>query len=179
MDPEDLDAPEVPETPEADEPTEEAPEAEQPQETADEKIARLEKEKADLDKRNRQLFERAKKAEQAKPADGVSADDIIALTGIDAEDRERVRKWATQTGTSITEALNDPDLKLILDTRAEERRTAAATSIGSGRGSSKVTGEQLLDKARTTGEVPDTDEGMAKLAEARQASLTKKKTHRT
>lgn len=133
--------------------------------------------KADeLETKNKQLFERAKKAESNKD---LSADDIISLTGVPADDRERVRKWATTNGTSIADALADPDLKIILDTRAEERRTADATNTRSGRGSSKVTGDDLLTKALTTGDVPESDEDMAKLVEARQARLTRKKQHKS
>lgn len=186
MDPEDQDAPEVLETPdevaarEADEAAKAAEEAASAatEETADEKIARLETEKADLESKNKQLFERTKKA---KPSDGLTVMDGLTLAKADVheEDLDTVTQWAKFKGVSVSEALKDKDLKVVLDTHQEERRTAQATTTGSGRGSSKVTGEQLLDAARRTGEVPETDEGMAKLAAAREAALTRKKEHKT
>lgn len=126
--------------------------------------------KADeLEKKNKQLYERAKKNVPSKDPN-LSPKDYLALTnaGITAEDFDEVVRVSTVLGKPISEALRDDVMKTILDRRAEERRTAAAThTSGGARAVKKTTGEDLLRKAEATGEIPDDEDGMAKVINAR------------
>jgi hypothetical protein len=173
MDPDKTDAQEVLETPEevAAETTNETPEDEQP--TA-EQIAKWK----ELEKTNPQLFARAKKAEEdlkalkaqgAPSSDGLSTKDVLYLAKADihAEDVDDVLNYAKKMGVSVSEA--HKFYAPILSERAQERKSAnAAHTKGGARGTSKVSGDDLLRKAEQTGEVPDDAEGMQKLFEARQ-----------
>jgi hypothetical protein len=90
----------------------------------------------------------------------------LAKSDINEEDIDEVRDWAKFKGVSIKEA--HEQLKPTLLVKEEQRRTAQATQTrGGARGSSKITGEDLLSKAEKTGEIPTDDAGMKKLAEAR------------
>ena len=92
---------------------------------------------------------------------------VRALKDVHDEDVERVEKFAASEGLSITEALKNDDLKAILRNREEQRRTAEATNTGGGkRGTSKTTGKELFKHFKSTGELPDSDEEIQKLAEA-------------
>ena len=138
-------------------------------ETDEEKEA-LKKKVEELENKNKQLFERAKKKEE--PEKDISNKDLLALANarLEEEDVETVLKWARFENVSVAQALTEETLKGILATRKEFRETAQANNIKSGaRGSSVQTGEDLLRKARSTGDVPDSEEGMAKLFQARQA----------
>lgn len=123
---------------------------------------------------------RAEKAERdakgAAPASGdLSQTDVlyIAKADIPEEDLSEVLDYAKATGKSMKDA--HAYLKPRLDILAEERKTAAATHTrGGARGASAETGADILRKAETTGEVPDTDEGMQKLFDARLARKTSK-----
>lgn len=165
------DAPEVLETPET---VEEQNDNPQEETLTPEDIAELKKKAAqadELEKKNKQLYERVKKSE-GKPVDSnLSPKDYIALTqsGITAEDFDEVMDFAKYKNVSVAEALAHSTLKSILDGKAEERRTASATQTRSARGSAPQTGESLLSKAETTGEVPTTAEGMKAITEARMA----------
>jgi hypothetical protein len=112
----------------------------------------------DLEKKNKQLFERAKKATaKAEEAPGISKDTIaLVAAGItDSGDIEEVVEFASYRKISIAEALNNKTLKSILSERADERKTAAATSTRSARGGSQVSGEALIEKARSGDAVPE------------------------
>ncbi len=161
-----LDAPEVLETSATE------PEAvETPEETeVDERDAKI----AALEEKNKQLFERAKKAEALKkeaPAavvPALSISDIAALAKVNEEDVERVERFAKSEGVSIREALKNPELKAILDLREEQRNTAAAANIApSRRGPTKVSDDVLLADA-AKGNLPDSDEAIERLIAAKQ-----------
>lgn len=166
------DAPEVLETPAehetADQPV--SPDA-APELTAEEQVASLQKEKSDLEKKNKQLFERAKKAEAAVPKeDGITAKDTLALVGAGItieEDIDEVVAFAGYRKVSVVEALKDKTLQSILTERKEERKTASASNTKSARGTSKATGADLIERARSGGEIPESD--IDKLTEARIA----------
>lgn len=126
--------------------------------------------------------EAAKKAPpEKKPADGegaapkpadLSGLDILAITRaqVHDDDIDTVMEFAKFKKISVADALKDPTVKSILATKAEERTTAEATQARPGaRGSGEVSGEDILAKAKATGEVPDDDAGMQKLFLARQA----------
>lgn len=171
MEEENKDGSEVQETTEevVEETTEETSE-----ELTPEQIADLKK-KADVSSQN---FERAKKAEEALKAlkengnqeNAFSPKDMLALTehNVSSEDYDEVVRVAKVLNKPLHEALKDNILKSIINERAEERKTAQATATrGGARGSTKVSGQDLLRKAETTGEVPSSDDDMRKLAEAR------------
>lgn len=135
----------------------------------------------ELEEKNKQLFERAKKKEGAvekKAVDSLTPKDalILAKANVHEDDLDEVLEWAAFKKIPVADALKDATLKTILSTRAEERVTAEATNTeGGGRGAAKPSGDDLLRKAESTGEVPDTTEGMNALFLARQARKTNKK----
>lgn len=172
MEPEVSDAQEVLETPETEEVVEESTEDVELRDI-DAEIEQLKAkaEKADeLERKNRQLYERLKKKEEepSQPASGLSARDIIALkeANITDEDLAEVEEYARYKKLSIADALKSPTLKNILRDSAEERRTARATETRSPRGVAKTSGEDILRKAEKTGEVPDSVEEMKAMIEA-------------
>jgi hypothetical protein len=123
--------------------------------------------KADeLEKKNKQLFERAKKQDKKAP-DEVSQKDMLYLAKADIheDDMDEVLDLARLKGISVKDA--HAYLKPMLDVRTEERRSAAATQTRSPRGAQQASGEQLLATAETTGEIPDTEAGMQQLFRAR------------
>lgn len=169
---ENIDAPEVIETQELAEETIETPE-----ETPEDTIARLEQEKQELDDKNKKLYARLKKEDKPKEDvstvqtnDALSPKDFLAMTErqVSSDDFDEVVRVSKLLNKPVHEALKDKTLQTILETRVEERKTAAATqSRGGQRAVSRVSGEELLNRAQKTGEVPATDEGMTALAEAR------------
>lgn len=142
-------------------------------------IEALKAEKEELEKKNRQLYERLKKQEKATtPATegGLSEYDILALKNsniTDKDDLDIVKDYAKKLGMSIAEAIEDKYVQNVLADKKEERRTAQATEIRSPRGIAKTTGEDLLRRAEKTGEMPTTEDGMRALAEARLARRRK------
>ena len=146
------------------------------------------KEKADAAAKAEELANnykiRAEKAEaEAKkgekpvvPSNDFSMKDALAFqeAGVTSEDYDEVVRVAKILDKPIAEALKDTTLKTILETRKEERTTANATQTrGGARGTSKVSGEDLLSKAQRTGEVPETDEGMQAIFAAKMARRAK------
>lgn len=108
--------------------------------------------------------------EDNKSDDNLSTMDTIALVNAKVttkEDIETIVKYAKMEQVSISDALESDVVQTILKKRSEEKRTADATNTGSSRrGNTKQSGEALHDKANKTGELPDSDEDMAKLAES-------------
>ena len=150
----------------------EATEEPQPDER-DAKIAQLEAEKAELEGKNKQLYERAKKAAapKAPSQDNLSNKDIIYLAKADihADDLDEVVELARLKKWDVSKAHDY--LKPVLETRAEERKSANATQVRSPRGTSKTSGNELLERARRGAEIPDTDEAFAEVFKARRARL--------
>lgn len=157
----------------AEETTIETPEAEVEAETpqTDAEKEQLKSRLEELEKKNKQLYERAKKAESSskKDNDGLSNKDVLFLAKatIHEDDVDSLVTFARKMGMDMASAYQE--YKPILDVKAEQRRTASATQTRGGRGSAKVTGEDLLQKAEKTGEIPETDDGMRAIAEARLA----------
>jgi hypothetical protein len=124
----------------------------------------------DLEAKNKQLFERAKKAEgftlvngewvkapkapapKPKANDELSGKDILALStsGItEEEDIEILQKAAKINGTTIAQAIKDPVVAGILKGKQEERQTALASSTSSTRRtSSERKGSDILASAK-------------------------------
>lgn len=156
---------------------EESTEESQDEVLTPEQIAELKAKAAradELEKKNKQLFERAKKNTPAskEAKDNLSSKDLYALmeAKVPQDDIDEVTRAAKALNLSIPEALKSNIVKGILEEKSEERRTATATQTrGGARGSVKVSGADILAKAERTGELPDTDEGMEALAQARMA----------
>ena len=142
---------------------------------------------------NKKLFERAKKAEAeakelktkskaAEPKTEVTpstpslpVSDLIALTQVPPDDVEEVVEWAKFKKISIREALKSSTIKTLLSERAEERKTAAATTTGAQKRSAvKATDESLLEKAMS-GDIPESDADIERIAKARFEARKNKK----
>jgi len=147
----------------------------------DEEKEQLRREVEELRKKNSQLYERAKKKEAQESPSGMSLRDVLALKDADvsADDLEDVQEYAAFKKISIAEALKSPTLKTILGQKAEERKTALATATkGGAKAISKTTGEDLLRRAETTGELPSDDASLQKLIEARREKKIARATKR-
>lgn len=119
--------------------------------------------------------EKAEREAKAKPAGEVaptntenySLGDIRALSDVHDDDVESVVNWAKFKNIPIAEAKKSAEMQSLMRNREEERKTAMATSTGTSRRStSKNTGEAILERAMR-GELPESDEDIAKLSEAR------------
>ena len=89
----------------------------------------------------------SKETKETKPnGESLTAKDAIALRDIHEEDLDYLLGEAKLRGKSISELKKDPYMKIILQTRAEERKTAEATATVPTH-KSKSNGEDLLKKA--------------------------------
>ncbi len=154
---------------------------------------------ADLTEKNKQIFARAKKAEGFELKDGkwikppkvveekpkeietdkkveISQVDLYALIkeNVPQEDITDVTEYATLKKISIADALKSTFIKTLLSEKTEERKTAEATNTGAARrGSVQVSGDTLLSKA-SKGELPESDEDLERLVDARLNQKGKK-----
>ena len=136
------------------------------QEDEKEKL-RAELEKLKQEARNQKI--RAEKAEKlakssAKP--DLTPTDIYALlkADVEEEDFQEVVDYAHLKGISVKDALKSSVVQGIIAEKKEERKTAEATATGNKRSRPKPpTGDELLHKARTTGELPDREEDLQEL----------------
>lgn len=172
----DIDQQDVIETPAPDAETVETPS--EVEESVEDRIARLEREKNELETKNRKLYARLK--EDKKPdtpvptSDGLSNRDLLFLAKADIheDDLDDVLEWARFKKVPVAKAYEM--LKPTLSVRSEERRTALATQTKGGqRGAAKLDPESILARAEKTGEVPESDEGMQALFLARRAARLK------
>lgn len=122
---------------------------------------------------------RAEKAEREPKTtvtpDGLSSRDVLYLAKADihTDDVDEVLEYAKKMGVSIAKA--HEFYTPILDTRAKERKSAAATNTkGSARGTAKESAEDILEKAEK-GEVLESDSDMQKLFSARIARKIRKR----
>jgi hypothetical protein len=110
--------------------------------------------------------------------DGLSVKDTLALFGAkvtEPEDVDEVVEWARFKKIQVTEALKSETIKARLKEKSEMRATAAATNTGPARRTTtKMTPDVLVSKAKA-GELPESDEGMDALAEARLAQRKARK----
>ena len=155
----------------------------------------------DLADKNRQLFARAKKAEgftlkdnqwvkepkpepkpepvvQTAPEEqGITPRDTIAImkANVHEDDIGEVMEYAKFKGISIAEAIKAPILKATLAEKTEQRQTAQATTTGRTRsGAVQKSGDSLVEKASSTGELPESDADMSALAAARLDRVVKR-----
>lgn len=121
-----------------------------------------------------------KKATQAKPqadkvdtstkSDGLSIKDLLALTEnkVSGDDIDEVVEYAKFKKISISEALKSPVVKATLAEKSQIRASASAAHTGNAkRGSTRLSEDALLDKARN-GDMPDSEEDIARLWKARK-----------
>lgn len=148
------------------------------------------KEKADKGTKAEELANnykiRAEKAEQAlkgKKPEGtteeqkaLSTKDTMALieAKVSSEDFDEVVEFANYRKIPVSEALKTSTLKAILAEKVEHRATAAATQTKSPRGSTQVSGEAILEAAEK-GRLPEKDEDIEKLVDARHNRKLAKK----
>lgn len=120
--------------------------------------------------------EKAERMAKGKPADApkisgdLSTKDIYALmeAKVTEEDITDVQEYATLKRISIAEALKSNVVKTILGDKAEQRKVASASNVGtSKRGSGQVASDILLAKARK-GELPTSDDDIERLIVARK-----------
>lgn len=111
--------------------------------------------------------------EQTPKNEAFSLKDIRALSDVPDEDVDDVIEFAKFKGISIAEAKNNPVIKTILKTKAEERRTAEATSVTTTRRSSGQSTEEKVLGSFEKGQLPETEEDEAALAKAQFDKLLK------
>ncbi len=101
--------------------------------------------------------------------------DLLMLnkSNIEAEDLDEVVDFAKYRKITVAEALQNQTLKRILADRVEERRTAAATQTKGGRAPVKTTDTAILQRAQQ-GVLPENEEDIDRLAEARLKSRMKR-----
>lgn len=124
---------------------------------------------------------RAEKAERRTPEEstpktGLSQTDMILLARaeIHEDDIEEVLEYAKYKKIPVKDALKSTVIRSILAERNEERKTSDATAVGSKRqGSKPSSGSELLSDA-IAGKVPQSDDEIERLAEARFRSKTRR-----
>ena len=124
---------------------------------------------------------RAEKAEkmlkenkQTTSTPNLSVKDLTALVkaNVNEDDYDDIFDYAKLKKISVAEALRTPIIQTLLSEKEESRKTAQATATGSN--ISRPTPEDasiLLARAKRTGEIPDSDEALRKMVEARLRKL--------
>ncbi len=112
------------------------------------------------------------KKDAEKKEDGYTMTDEDMLAVMESKTPRKylgeVKDYARLKGITVSAALETTFIKTHLSTLSEEDTTAHAANMGkSSGGMKKVTGSSLLERARSTGELPSTDEGMRELTKAR------------
>lgn len=156
-----------------------------------------------LESSNKQLFARAKKAEGfeqvegkwVKPAKSTteqkteatqtsktaqetsSTEDLYALMGakVPQEDIGEVKDYAKYKGISIAEALKSTVVVQLLADKAEKRNIAEATHTGGSRRTNGQVSDDALVINASNGKLPESDDDIARLAQARRDSKRPKK----
>lgn len=100
---------------------------------------------------------------------------LLAANISDDSDTEEVRLYARAHKTSITEALKMPEVKSLLKTRIEMRKTAEATNTSSVRRGQVMSQADMLDNARK-GNAPQDTDGVNNLVKAAIAEMKAKTT---
>lgn len=134
----------------------------------------------------KKLYARAKKAEEelkklktapetakteVKEKKELSTFDMLALQKANIEteeDLDVVMNWANFNRISVSDALKSDVIQATLSKKAEERKSAKVVNTGAGRraGGGEISEETLLSQARK-GNLPDSEEDLARLALAR------------
>jgi hypothetical protein len=117
------------------------------------------------------------KVEHSTESD-LSQRDLIALIGADIseeEDIELITDYSKIKKIPISEAIKRGTLKAMLAEQKEKRMTANATSVGGGKKSSYSIDESTLLSNAHSGEIPERDEDIKRLVDARIKSKARKK----
>jgi hypothetical protein len=128
---------------------------------------RAEAEKFKQEARNQKIrAEKAERASKSSASPDLTPTDIYALlkADVEEEDFQEVVDYARLKGVPIKDALKSSVVQGIITEKKEERKTAEATATGNKRSRPKPpTGDELLNRVRTTGEVPERDEDIQAL----------------
>lgn len=102
------------------------------------------------------VVQRKEVAQTHQSGDGLSPKDLYALTAaqVHIDDFDEVVKAAKLLGKPIADAVKDPVVKGILAGRAEERKTAEATSTKPARPSQKKPDANEILRKASQGEIP-------------------------
>ena len=147
---------------------EESEKGKKAQELADNYKVRAEKAEKEL---------KGSKFEKSDTEPSLTPKDTLALmeAKVTSDDIDEVVRVSKILGKTVAETLKDKTMQTILSERAEERKTAEIAQTGKNqRGSTKTTGADLLDRAEKTGEIPEDDEGMRKIFQAKMARKIRK-----
>lgn len=113
-----------------------------------------------------------------KKEEGLTVDDVFALTTKEVkhkEDVELAKTWAKALNTTVAAILENDEFNQALNIRQEKRRSAEVANIGPGRaGSHKVSVDELVNKAKEEGIVPESDEDIDRMMRAIVSTPTKK-----
>lgn len=91
------------------------------------------------------------------------------------EDVQVVQDYAQLKKITIAEALTIPFVKSQIKEQQEHRRTADASNTGATRRSNApVAGDKLLERASKTGEIPEDDADVQKMADERMEKIARK-----
>ena len=148
----------------------------QKQKEKDEAFEKANKKASDQEIRAKKAEEALKGKEVTPKNDSISQLDLYALIkeNVPQEDIGFVTGYATLNKISIADALKSTEVKAVLGVKAEERKTAEATNTGAARrGSVQISGDTLISKA-SRGELPESDEDLDRLIEARLSQKGKK-----
>jgi hypothetical protein len=140
-------------------------------ETSDKFKKAYENQKIRAEKAERELkkFKESKPEKKQEETQGISQKDLYAMLseGVHKDDFDEVADYAAFRKISVDEALKSSVLKAILSERKEERASAQATSTkNKGVGVKASSGNELLEKAKQTGEMPDSKEDLKKLIQS-------------
>lgn len=155
--------------------TESYEEADEPEESVDEIKARLAKAEELRDNYKIRAEKAENKSKQTKESPkqtqgDLSSKDLYALmeAKVPQEDIDEVTEYAKFAKISVADALKNNVVKTILKEKAEMRNVAEATNTGTARRTTgKMSEDALLDKA-SKGEMPESDDEIARLIAARR-----------
>lgn len=148
--------------------TEETFEDEPVEDEKDKTIKSLEAQKEHWRKKAQEAAQKPE-TKTVKSSNDLSQKDLFAMMNakVSTEDFDEVVEFAKFKKIPVAEALNSSTLKAILNEKAEQRRTAQATSTGSTRRSStKLSDEAILENA-SRGNLPESDEEIRRLVQLR------------
>jgi len=98
----------------------------------------------------------------------MSLKDIRALNDVHDDDVDDILDYAEYKKISPAEAKKTPAMTSLLGAKAEERKTAEAANVGgSKKGSSKISVSDLVRRAETKGELPESDADLDRMLEDR------------
>lgn len=140
------------------------------EETEQDEAEDLKKKIATLEAQKEHWRKKAEKKDEVvtqEQKEDLGVNDIIYLskTDIHEDDVSEVLNFAKKMGVSVKEA--HAFMKPILKERAEERKTVQATETKSARKANHRDPVSLLEKAQSTGELPDSDADLKALIRAR------------